>query len=270
MGQSFDLRRWIKARQNPASRALYRLAFGLRSVAVPVVPAVHVPLYRLHRIISTAVAALTRIFWYTPLFQTRLEQPAKRLFLYSGMPLVMGSPRISIGEGCRVSGNTTFTGRTSGAERPVLIIGSNVDIGWHTTLAVGRRIVIGDNVRIAGRAFLAGYPGHPIDAAARAQGLPETDDQVGDIVIEDDVWLATGVTVSAGVTIGRGTIVAAGSVVTKDLPAYVVAAGVPAIVKRSIAPPALSEALATALSDAKRAGPGTNVDHPAARESHAA
>ena len=107
-------------------------------------------------------------------------------------------------------------------------VGSNVDIGWQTTIAVGRRVVLGDNVRIAGRALLAGYPGHPLDAAARAAGLPETDDQVGDIVLEDDVWLATGVTVSAGVRIGRGTVVAAGSVVTHDLPAGILAGGVPA------------------------------------------
>ena len=65
-------------------------------------------------------------------------------------------------------------------------------------------------------------------------GLPDEDSQIGDIVLEDDVWLATGVTVSAGVTIGRGTVVAAGSVVTKDLPPGVLAAGVPAKVIREI------------------------------------
>ena len=37
-----------------------------------------------------------------------------------------------------------------------------------------------------------------------------------------------------GVTIGRGTIVAAGSVVTKSLPTFVLAAGVPAKVIKSI------------------------------------
>ena len=64
--------------------------------------------------------------------------------------------------------------------------------------------------------------------------MPELDSQCGDIVLEDDVWLATNVSVSAGVTIGRGTIVAAGSVVTKDLPAFVLAGGVPARVIRSL------------------------------------
>ncbi len=57
---------------------------------------------------------------------------------------------------------------------------------------------------------------------------------MGDIILEDDVWLATGVSVMAGVRIGRGTIVAAGSVVTHDLPAGVLAGGIPAQVIHSL------------------------------------
>jgi acetyltransferase-like isoleucine patch superfamily enzyme len=133
-----------------------------------------------------------------------------------------------------VSGQTTISGRSTAPDTPELTVGNNVDIGWQTTIAVGRRVVLGDNVRIAGRAFLAGYPGHPLDPADRAAGLPETEDQVGDIVLEDDVWLATGVSVMAGVRIGRGTVVAAGSVVTRDLPAGVLAGGMPARVIRPL------------------------------------
>ena len=139
-----------------------------------------------------------------------------------------------IGEGCRISGQTTITGRSSAPRTPGLEIGSNCDIGWQTTIAVGTRVRLGNNVRIAGRALLAGYPGHPMDAADRAAGLPELDSQCGDILLEDDVWLATNVCVSAGVRIGRGTVVAAGSVVTRDLPEFVLAAGVPARVIRPL------------------------------------
>jgi acetyltransferase-like isoleucine patch superfamily enzyme len=73
-----------------------------------------------------------------------------------------------------------------------------------------------------------------MDPADRAAGLPDTPDQTGDIVLERDVWLATGVTVLAGVRIGAATVVAAGSVVTRDLPPGVLAAGVPARVIRSL------------------------------------
>ncbi len=150
------------------------------------------------------------------------------------MPLVLGPVEISIGKNCRISGATTITGRAATRAIPELIAGDNCDIGWQTTIAVGTRVVLGNNVRIACRAFLAGYPGHPLDAAARAAGAPDEDRQARDIVLEDDVWLATGVTVSAGVRIGRGTVVAAGSVVTRELPAGVLAGGVPARVLRPL------------------------------------
>ncbi len=172
------------------------------------------------------------------MFRARLEAGSGRhLYLYGGLPLVLGPVRVKLGPECRLSGQVTITGRTHGpaeAPSPYLIVGRNVDIGWQTTLAVGRKIVIGDDVRLAGRNFLAGYPGHPLDPDARARGLPDTEDQVGDIILERGVWLATGVTVSAGVRIGRGTVVAAGSVVTHDLPPGVLAAGVPARVIRPL------------------------------------
>ena len=225
---TLGLRQWVKRREHPLADFAYRLAMALRGVAVPAVPLIHRPLLTLHLAIRNGISQTLRIFWYTPLFQARLVRPAPQLYLYGVLPTVMGSLEIEIGAGTRVSAQTTFTGRTAGASIPRLHVGSNVDIGWQTTIAVGRRVVLGDNVRIAGRALLAGYPGHPLDAAARAAGLPETDDQVGDIVLEDDVWLATGVTVSAGVRIGRGTVVAAGSVVTHDLAAGILAGGVPA------------------------------------------
>lgn len=54
------------------------------------------------------------------------------------------------------------------------------------------------------------------------------------IVIEDDVWLGSGAIVMDGVHIGKGSVIAAGAVVTSDVPAHVVAAGVPARVIREI------------------------------------
>ena len=237
MSTTLSLRQWVKARDSRLADVLYRTAHAARSAAIPVIPGVHTLLYALHRIVAGGIANTARIVWYTPLFQSRLEKPAPQLTCYSGMPLVLGPVVITFGADVRISGQTTISGRSSGSRAPRLTVGDNVDIGWQTTLAVGRRIDIGNNVRIAGRAFLAGYPGHPLDAAARAAGAPDTEDQVGDIVLEDDVWLATGVTVLAGVRIGRGTVVGAGSVVTADLPPFVMAAGVPARVLRTIPAP---------------------------------
>ena len=52
--------------------------------------------------------------------------------------------------------------------------------------------------------------------------------EVAPVVIEDDVWIGLNVVVLQGVTIGRGAIVGAGAVVTKNIPAWSIAHGVPA------------------------------------------
>jgi len=43
-----------------------------------------------------------------------------------------------------------------------------------------------------------------------------------------DIWIGHGATVLAGVTIGTGAVIGAGAVVSKDIPPYAVAVGVPA------------------------------------------
>ena len=47
-------------------------------------------------------------------------------------------------------------------------------------------------------------------------------------MIEDDCWIGSGVRILDGVTIGHGSIVGAGAVVTKSIPPYSIAVGVPA------------------------------------------
>lgn len=206
----------------------------MKSIEVPAFSLIYVPVRVVYQTLVTSISNLNRILFWTPMFKTQLSKVGKRLYLFGGMPLVQGTLSIEIGSDCRVSGQTTFSGRWAGHITPELIIGNNVDISWQTTIAVGTRVQLGNNVKIAGKGFLAGYPGHPIEAKARAQGLPERDSQVGDIILEDDVWLASSVTVMKGVTIGKGTIVAAGSVVTHTLPSGVIAGGVPAKVIRKI------------------------------------
>ena len=53
-------------------------------------------------------------------------------------------------------------------------------------------------------------------------------DNKGDIVIGNDVWIGYEAVIMAGVTIGDGAIIGARAVVTKDVPPYMVAGGIPA------------------------------------------
>lgn len=53
-------------------------------------------------------------------------------------------------------------------------------------------------------------------------------DNKGDIIIGNDVWIGYEAVVFAGVTIGDGAVIGARAVVTKDVPPYTIAGGVPA------------------------------------------
>jgi maltose O-acetyltransferase len=113
--------------------------------------------------------------------------------------------------------------------------GARVSIGARTFLNFDCvmldvvEITIGEACQLATRVQLLTAT-HPIDPGPRRAGW----ESAAPIAIGDNVWLGGGVVVCPGVTIGDDTVVGAGAVVTRDLPAGVVAAGVPARPLREI------------------------------------
>ena len=91
-------------------------------------------------------------------------------------------------------------------------------------------IIIGNGVRIAPHVmmFANNHTFANTDIPIHKQRV-----EAGPITIEDDVWIAGMVMVTAGVHIGHGSVIGAGAVVTKDIPPWSVAVGVPARVVRS-------------------------------------
>jgi galactoside O-acetyltransferase len=88
---------------------------------------------------------------------------------------------------------------------------------------IGDRVLCGPNVTIT----TAGHPVHQdLRRGGRQFSIP--------IRIEDDVWIGGQVVILPGVRIGAGSVVAAGAVVTRDVPAGVLAGGVPCRVLRPI------------------------------------
>jgi maltose O-acetyltransferase len=108
-------------------------------------------------------------------------------------------------------------------------IGSGTFVNYDCIILDVAPVTLGARCQIASRVQLVAAT-HPVDPAARRDGW-----EYGEpITVGDNVWLGAGVTVAPGVTIGQDTVVGAGAVVTRDLPAGVIAAGVPANVVRAI------------------------------------
>lgn len=93
----------------------------------------------------------------------------------------------------------------------------------------GAYVKFGDNVFIAPNCCFTTAE-HAIDAQMRKAGV----EIAKPITVGNNVWIGAGSTVLAGVAIGDNTVIGAGSVVTKDIPANVVAVGVPCRVMRPI------------------------------------
>ncbi len=94
------------------------------------------------------------------------------------------------------------------------------------TVDIGSDVLVGEFTSLRDTSHAHESLSEPI----RSQG-----DVIGSIVIEDGAWIGRGVAVIAprsGLTIGRGAIVGANSVVLESVPAYALAAGVPARVVR--------------------------------------
>jgi acetyltransferase-like isoleucine patch superfamily enzyme len=132
-----------------------------------------------------------------------------------------GANGVTIGNEVIISRNCVIQGKTG-----TIWIGEKTDIGCNTIVSSVTGIKIGRAVLIAANCYIGGarYRSKEIDIPMMAQGVYSR----GPIAIEDDVWLGAGVIVQDGVHIGKGCIVGSGAVVTKDLPDYAVAAGVPA------------------------------------------
>lgn len=108
-------------------------------------------------------------------------------------------------------------------------IGNNFYANFDCVMLDGGGIEIGDNVLLGPRVGIY-TSNHAIDPGERAAGGC----RAKGVRIAHNVWVGGGVQINQGVSIGQNSIIGSGSVVTGDIPAGVIAAGVPCRVIREI------------------------------------
>ena len=101
---------------------------------------------------------------------------------------------------------------------PYTII-NNCSIGNYCSIGPGCKIGLGEHDMHA----ISTYP-----KVSNGNGPMELFKESNKTTIENDVWLGANVVIKQGVHIATGAVVGAGAVVTKDIPPYAIAVGVPA------------------------------------------
>ena len=129
-----------------------------------------------------------------------------------------------VGEGCYIQ--PPFYANWAGKN---VHLGNKVYANFCLTLVDDANIYIGDMTMIAPNVTITTAT-HPVLPSLREKGIQYN----VDVHIGRNVWIGAGAVILPGVTIGDDSVIGAGAVVTRDIPANVVAFGVPCRVVRPI------------------------------------
>jgi acetyltransferase-like isoleucine patch superfamily enzyme len=134
-----------------------------------------------------------------------------------------GDNHISIGDNVIIGRNSVISSKNGNIQ-----IGKNTNIAMNCFIQSAKDVFIGENVLFAAYCYVIGGGDHRTDRTdipIISQGQV-----VRGITIRDNCWIGAGVNVQDGATIGRDSIIGSGAVVTKDIPDYSIAVGIPAAV----------------------------------------
>jgi acetyltransferase-like isoleucine patch superfamily enzyme len=105
-----------------------------------------------------------------------------------------------------------------------VVFGRNIVVNSYLDVEIGAACIIADLVYVTDFDHVFDDVTVPI----KDQGIVKSPVRIG-----SDVWLGTKVSIVRGTAIGDGSVVAANAVVTRDLPPYSIAAGLPARILRN-------------------------------------
>ncbi len=105
-------------------------------------------------------------------------------------------------------------------------LADSVSVGAFCYLGTASQLIVGEHCLFGGGCFVGGIQHGFSDPAKPIAEQPLVDR--GGIVIGRDVWIGAHAVVNDGVRIGDGAVIGANAVVTKDVPPFAIAAGIPA------------------------------------------
>lgn len=177
---------------------------------------------------------------YTGYYSTQFKHFGRSSRIEPNLLSLIGGKYISVGENCHIGKGAQISAWDSYGNQkfnPEISIGDGTIIFERAHITCLDKITIGKNV-LTGKSILITDNSHG-DSSYESLSIPPIDRPLhskGPVVIEDNVWIGEKASIMPGVKIGKGAIIAANSVVTKDIPAFSIAAGVPARVIKTAFP----------------------------------
>ena len=143
--------------------------------------------------------------------------------------MIGGDNIVEIGTNCHLNKKSSIFIQGDGNR---IVLGDNIIFDQNVLLvaAEGTNIRIGDGCLFANGVQVRTTDQHPIFDENGVRINPSSDVEIGNCV-----WVGTGVMICKGVKIGEGAVIGAKSVVTKDVPPFSIAVGIPAkVIKQGV------------------------------------
>ena len=152
---------------------------------------------------------------------------------------VEGAKYISLGDNVRIKPRLHIAAidQHNGIHfNPKIKIGNNVSINYDVHIACIHKITIGSGTLLGSKIFITDhYHGNTTLESLRIAPSERKLESKGSVEIGKNVWIGENVAIMPGVKIGDNSVIGANSVVTKDIPQFSVAVGIPAnVIKKYI------------------------------------
>lgn len=177
----------------------------------------------LKRIVKRIISSFYSLFYGSFGESSRIIKPIR----------VLGKKFIHIGDGTYIMQGARIEAVEKYADEvfnPFIKIGSNVDIQQRVHITCAERLEIGDNVSILPDVLITdiNHPYTDINLPPKMQRLEHFPVSIG-----EDSIIGMGARILPGVKIGRHCCIGTNAVVTKDVPDYSLAVGIPAKVVKT-------------------------------------
>ena len=143
-----------------------------------------------------------------------------------GKRFIRISKGFTTGRGCRLEAYP-IDNRSA-----TLFIGENVQLNDYVHITAMQKVVIGNNVLMASKIYISDcthgfYGGTGSDSSPDVAPI-ERGYEMAPVEIMENAWIGESVSILPGVSIGKGSIIGSNAVVSKSIPDYSIAVGIPA------------------------------------------